>query len=89
MNTELDERVEERTAVLKEANERLLSILDSINQVIQVIDSETYEVLYANKFAKELYGKELIGGRCHVELHDSAEPCDFCPMGTLVLRFLR
>jgi len=84
MGTELDQRVEERTASLKEANERLLSILDSINQVIQVIDSKTYEILYANKFAKELYGKELIGGQCYEELHGLTGPCDHCPKETVI-----
>ena len=35
---------------LKFERKQLLSIFDSINQAIYVTDTETYEVLYANKF---------------------------------------
>ena len=58
--------------------EQLLSIFDSINEVIFVVDVETWEVLFTNKFMKNLYGKELIGGLCYQEVHGLARPCDHC-----------
>ncbi|MBI5249290.1 MAG: PAS domain S-box protein [Desulfomonile tiedjei] len=103
---ELEKRVEERTAALKQLNqnltreiferewaenalkmerEQLLSIFDSINEVILVIDPITYEILYTNQFTKELYGKELIGGHCYEELTGgAASPCARCCNETVV-----
>ena len=47
---------------LRFEREQLLSIFESINEVILVIDPSTYEILYANKFTENLYGRRLIGG---------------------------
>ena len=55
-----------------------------MDQVIQVLDLETYEILYANTFAKNLHGKELIGGKCYEEIHGLAGPCDPCPKETVI-----
>ncbi len=57
---------------------QLLSIFDSINEFIFVSDTETYEILYVNKFMKEVFSKELVGGICYQELHNRRSPCDFC-----------
>ncbi|MBI4965773.1 MAG: PAS domain S-box protein [Desulfomonile tiedjei] len=102
---ELEKRVEERTADLKEANEKLLLefsqrkqveealrtereqlllLFESINEVIQVIDVNTYKILYANKAAKNLYGRELLGGSCYKEIHGLEKPCAHCPKGTVI-----
>ncbi len=64
---------------LRIERERLLSIFDGIEAVVQVLDLETYEILYVNKFTKNLYGKELIGGLCYEVLHGLPSPCDHCP----------
>jgi PAS domain-containing protein len=63
---------------LKLEREQLLSIFDSINEVILVIDSRTHEILYTNRFTKDLYGKELVGGQCFKELGDRDSPCGHC-----------
>ena len=57
---------------------QLLSIFDSINEVISVIDAETYEILYVNKFVRNRHGKDLVGGLCYKELHGLDSPCGHC-----------
>jgi PAS domain S-box-containing protein len=57
---------------------QLLSIFDSIDEVIYVSDPITYEILYANRAMKERFKKQLIGGICYKEIHGLDSPCDFC-----------
>jgi PAS domain S-box-containing protein len=75
---DISERLKAEEA-LREERDQLLSIFDSMEAVIQVIDWTTNEILFANTFAKKLYGKELIGGLCYQELHGKDDPCDNCP----------
>ncbi|MBI5569386.1 MAG: PAS domain S-box protein [Desulfomonile tiedjei] len=96
---ELEKHVGERTASLKEANERLrveiserqrveealrveqeqlLALFEGLNAVVLVIDPKTDEILYTNRFTKNLYGKALVGGKCYEELHGSPGPCEHC-----------
>ncbi len=63
---------------LNEEREQLLSIFDSIDEIIYVSDLETYEILYANKAAHRLFDYRLIGELCYEQLQDRDEPCDFC-----------
>ncbi len=75
----------EDITVLKQAEEamdferrQLLSIFDSIDQIIYVSDPVTYEILFANKRLRERLGKNPIGGICYRELQGFDKPCDFC-----------
>ncbi len=63
---------------LRFEREQLLSLFESINEVILVIDPRTYEILYANKFTEDLYGKKLIGGMCYESLNEFDAPCGHC-----------
>ena len=47
---------------LKFERSQLLSIFDSIDEVIYVADPCTYEILYANKAMQDRFGKRLIAG---------------------------
>jgi PAS domain S-box-containing protein len=72
--------VEER---LHFEREQLLSIFDSINHAILVVDPNTYEILYANPFESGSYAsgkpdEHLIGKVCYKALHGRVTPCDFC-----------
>ena len=64
---------------LKFEREQLLSIFDSINQIIYVMDPVTYEVLYANSYAREIFGQDIVGGLCYERLHGLESPCEWCP----------
>jgi two-component system, cell cycle sensor histidine kinase and response regulator CckA len=65
---------------LRSEREQLLSIFESINEVILVIDPSTYEILYANKFTEDLYGKTLKGGNCYEQLNSLDSSCQHCAM---------
>ena len=71
---------ERRTAEdeLKFEREQLLSIFESVNEVVMVIDPQTYEILYANRFTEDLYGKKLVGGICYERLTGFDTPCGHC-----------
>ena len=57
---------------------QLLSVFDSITEVIYVSDPDTYEILYVNEFLKKQFSKELVGGICYHELQGRTSPCEFC-----------
>ncbi len=48
---------------LRLEREQLISIFESINEVILVIDPRTYEILYTNKFTQDLYRKKADRGK--------------------------
>lgn len=57
---------------------QLLSIFESINEIIYISDMDTYKILYANAAAQRFFGEELIGKLCHEALQGKDTPCDFC-----------
>jgi len=71
----------ERTRIekaLEFEHAQLLSIFDSINEVVYVSDIDTYEILYVNRYLRELMGKDPTGGLCYKEIQGCDSPCDFC-----------
>jgi len=57
---------------------QLLSIFDSIDQMIYVSDPLTYEILFANKRLRDQLRNNPIGKLCYKELQGFEEPCSFC-----------
>jgi PAS domain S-box-containing protein len=57
---------------------QLLSIFESIDQVIYVADPSTYEILFVNAEARRRSRKNLVGGLCYKEFQGKSAPCDFC-----------
>lgn len=70
---------------LKAEHDQLLSIFDSIDELIYVADPFTYEVLFANRWTRERFKRSIIGGKCYREFQDRASPCDFCT-NAIILR---
>jgi PAS domain S-box-containing protein len=70
--------------ILEDERSQLLSIFDSVNQIIYVADPETYEVLYMNKFGRQRFGSNPIGKKCYSEFHDRDTPCDWCTNSTIL-----
>jgi PAS domain S-box-containing protein len=56
---------------------QLLSIFESIDQPIYVIDPVSYELLFVNKSLKKAWG-DVIGLKCYKVLQDLDSPCPFC-----------
>jgi PAS domain S-box-containing protein len=57
---------------------QLLSIFDSMEEPVYVSDPSTHEILYVNKFLKQIIEENPIGKKCYHVLQGLNEPCDFC-----------
>ncbi len=71
-----DEKLMEEA--LQAERSQLLSIFDSIDALIYVVDPMTYELVFMNKYAQELFGRDPVGKSCYKVLHGLTDPCDFC-----------
>ena len=72
----LEQKVEERTFELKEAQEKQRAILDGIGDSIILLDN-ALNVVWANKRAIEQYGL-IPGKKCYDSLRRLKEPCPEC-----------
>jgi PAS domain S-box-containing protein len=64
---------------VKQAHERLLSILDGISADIYVSDFETNEILFMNAGMRESYGPIWDGLACHKAIRGLSDRCPNCP----------
>jgi PAS domain S-box-containing protein len=73
---------------LKKANERVTTVLDSLESAVYVSDMQTYQVLFVNKYAKKYYHKNnMIGKMCWQTFHiGQTGPCDFCANAQLITK---
>lgn len=63
---------------LLESHDRLTVILDSINALIYVSDLKTNEILFVNKYGRDIWG-DTVGKICWETLQDGQSgPCSFC-----------
>jgi signal transduction histidine kinase/CHASE1-domain containing sensor protein/ActR/RegA family two-component response regulator len=78
---ELSDDISERKRIeenLLEAHTRLLTILDGIDSLVYVADMKTYELLFVNKYGRDIWG-DIQGDTCWKVLQSGREaPCDFC-----------
>jgi PAS domain S-box-containing protein len=63
---------------LKQELKRLRVLTDGIDEIIYVIDPDTYEILFANKKTKEVFGKKILGKKCYKIFQNLKRPCPFC-----------
>lgn len=63
---------------IQENQKILLTLMDSIDDIIYVADTDTYEILFANSYTKKLFGQELVGRFCYKEFQHLDSPCSFC-----------
>ena len=69
---------------LKESNDRLLLIMDSIAADIYVADMQTYEILFMNKAMQKNFGNNLNGQLCYSALRGDNRPCADCTNSKLL-----
>jgi PAS domain S-box-containing protein len=56
----------------------LSDILDSLDAIVYIADMKTHEVLYVNKYTREIFG-DIVGKKCWSTLQSSQTgPCQFC-----------
>jgi len=58
--------------------DQISTIFDSLNMGIYVADMNTYEILFLNKHAMDVYGADNLGKPCFQVIHAGREPCAFC-----------
>ncbi|MDJ0780579.1 MAG: ATP-binding protein [Desulfosarcinaceae bacterium] len=76
-NRMIDSLVSARDKI-QTANERLLTILDSVAAEIYVADLETYEILFTNRAMRQHFGGDLTGQICYRAFRRLSAPCDHC-----------
>ncbi len=69
---------------LQASHERFLTILDSIDATINVVDMETHEILFMNKRMIESFGRNMTGEICWKAFRDKPGPCPHCTFDKLV-----
>ncbi len=62
---------------LREEREKLISIFDTVDEVIYVSDPETYEFIYVNEAFRKNWG-DGVGGKCYSVLQGRDAPCIPC-----------
>lgn len=77
MGVDISARVRAEEALLLD-RQRLLTILDGIDDPIYVADPETYELLHVNEVLKKTWSENIIGTKCYQAIHGLEEPCPFC-----------
>ena len=93
--------ISERKQMEKDRNTaiaRFQTLVDSLDALVYVADMETHELLFINKYGKEIWG-EITGKLCWQSLQaGQSGPCSFCtndklldangkPSGTLIWEF--
>lgn len=74
----LQDLVEVRTKALEHERKKLTSVFDSMEDIIYVADPESYELVYVNPAFETIWGKDVIGRKCHEVLQEESLPCSFC-----------
>ena len=69
---------------LGESQERLITILDSIDADVYVADMKTYEILFVNRHMRTGFGSDLIGRTCWKVFRKESGPCAICTNDQLV-----
>lgn len=54
------------------------AILDQIDEIIYISDTETHELLYLNRAGRSLFGAVPPGAKCYEFLQKKESPCPFC-----------
>jgi len=69
---------------IRRSHERLITVLDSLDALVYVADMETHEILFANKFGRDIWG-DVIGKTCWKKLQSGQKgPCEFCTNAKLI-----
>jgi len=63
---------------LKEAHERLITVLNSIEAHIYVADINSYEILFMNKKMTEDFNADFVGQTCYESFRNEDSPCRIC-----------
>ena len=83
LGVDLTER-DKAEAALKQSEELLLTVLNSIDATIYVADMETYEIKFMNKKMIDVFGRDATGQQCWQVFRGESGPCGICVNSQLV-----
>lgn len=67
---------------------RLWEFYEELNEIVYVVDIDSYELIYMNRKAREIYGvnsiEEIKGSKCYEVMSGNSTPCAACNLETLV-----
>ena len=69
---------------LQLSHSRFFTVLNSLDATIYVADMDTYEILFANNYMKESFGRDMVGEVCHQAFRNESKPCEHCTNDKLV-----
>ncbi|MEM3459047.1 MAG: PAS domain S-box protein [Candidatus Bathyarchaeia archaeon] len=69
---------------LRHVYEMLHVLTDGIDEIVYVVDPENYEILFANKKTRKVFGAKIVGEKCYKIFHGRRKPCPFCTNKELV-----
>ncbi len=78
------EKQRQSEKALHASHQRFLTVLDSIDATIYVADMDSYEILFMNKYMKEVFGGDLTGKICWDVFRNESGPCPYCSNKMLV-----
>ncbi len=67
----------------KKEQEYLLAVVESLPRELVVI-SPNFEIIAANRFAKEIYGEDIVGKKCYEVYYGIDTPCSKCKIPKLL-----
>ena len=77
--------LKDKTNLLENEQEKFSVVMDSLESIVYVADMETYEVLFVNKYTRDLFDDKMIGKTCWKTLQQGkTRPCEFCTNSKLV-----
>ncbi|NCC41061.1 MAG: PAS domain S-box protein, partial [Gammaproteobacteria bacterium] len=62
---------------LQRSNQRLMTVLDAMDALVYIADTQTHELLFLNQAARQAFG-EGMGQPCYRVLQDRESACPFC-----------
>ncbi len=68
---------------LESSHQRFLTVLDSIDATVYVVDMDTHEILFMNQYMKDVFGRDMTGETCFTAFRSQETPCSFCPIAEL------
>ncbi|MEM1589419.1 MAG: PAS domain S-box protein, partial [Candidatus Bathyarchaeia archaeon] len=58
--------------------EFLHALFDGLEDLVDVVDPQTHEILFANDRFKEFFGEDVVGRKCYEVIYKGKEPCSNC-----------
>jgi hypothetical protein len=71
-------RLSKKEEALRFEHKQFLSILDTTDAFISIVDPKSNKIIYANSALMDLWGADMLGKKCYETLQGLEQPCDFC-----------